>query len=207
MEPVQPRSVMLMENPSPPARQHGIIHGTDLAHKRGLRAVASIEFLKGLAGVGAAIGLLVLRHKDIWDIAENTLEFFHIDTDRHFAQVLLDFADQVTSGQLTTLAALAFVYSGLRFLEAYGLWRTRVWAEWLAILSGLVYIPLEIRALLHQSTPFRWGALILNIALVGYVAYVRTLEIHRCRKERAGTQDKVSRAVSLPPDEPWRRSG
>lgn len=199
---------MLIATPSPPAHpQHpGIIHGNDPAHKKGLRTVASVEFLKGVIGVGIAVALLILRHKDIWDIVDNLLEFLRIDTDRHFAQVLLDFADQVTSGQLTGLAALAFTYSGLRFIEAYGLWKTRVWGEWLAILSGLVYLPLEIRALLHRSTPFRWGALIINLLLVGYVAYVRMVEIYRCRQEKRRERESASQP-STRPEEPWRRSG
>jgi uncharacterized membrane protein (DUF2068 family) len=139
-------------------------------------------------------------------MADQLLEFLRINTDRHFAQVLLDFADQVTEGQLSTLAALAFTYSGIRFLEAYGLWKTRVWGEWLAIFSGLVYLPFEIRALFQRSTPFRWGALIINIALVAYVAYVRISEIYRLRKISRTDQGPTSSPFSPPPDEPWRRS-
>lgn len=199
---------MLLNTPSPPPQQHpGIIHGSDPAHKRGLRTVASVEFLKGVIGIGVAVGFLILRHKDVWDVADHLLEFLRINTDRHFAQVLLDFADQFTDGQLTTLAAMAFAYSGLRFVEAYGLWKTRVWGEWLAIFSGLVYLPLEIRALLQRSTPFRWGALIINLALVGYVAYVRTVEIYRGRHERHRAHDKVSSSFTARPNQPWRKSG
>jgi len=209
MKPVHSHRLMLIDTPSPPVRQQhpGIIRGSDPAHKRGLRTVASIEFLKGVVVVGIGIALLILRHKDLWDIVDNALEFFRIDTDRHFAQVLLDFADQVTSGQLTTLAALAFTYSGLRFLEAYGLWKTRVWGEWLAILSGLIYLPWEIRALLQKSTPFRWGALIVNLAMVGYIAYIRMLEIYRCREEKRRERQTLAPPLSARPDEPWRRSG
>lgn len=208
MRPVHSHRLMLIDTSSPPARpQHpGIIHGDDPGHKRGLRAVASVEFLKGVIGIAIAIAFLTLRHKDIWDIVDNLLEFLRIDTDRHFAQVLLDFADQVTSGQLTGLAALAFTYSGLRFVEAYGLWRTRVWGEWLAIFSGLVYLPLEIRALLHRSTPFRWAALIINLALVAYVAYVRMVEIYRNRRDKHRERENRP-PLSARPDEPWRRSG
>jgi uncharacterized membrane protein (DUF2068 family) len=208
MKPVHSNRLMLIDRTSPPVRpQHpGIIRGDDPAHKKGLRSVASIEFLKGVIGVGVAIAFLILRHKDIWDIVDNMLEFLRIDTDRHFAQVLLDFADQVTSGQLTEFAALAFTYSALRFVEAYGLWKTRVWGEWLAILSGLVYLPFEIRALFERSTPFRWAALIINLALVAYVAYVRMIEIHRCRKEKQREREKLS-ALSARAEEPWQRSG
>jgi uncharacterized membrane protein (DUF2068 family) len=142
----------------------------------------------------------------MWDVADKLLEFLRINTDRHFAQVLLDFADQVTEGQLSTLAALAFTYSGIRFLEAYGLWKTRIWGEWLAIFSGLVYLPFEVRALVHRSTPFRWAALIINLALVAYVAYVRISEIYRERKIHQAAQDRVSPPLPARPDEPWRRS-
>ena len=208
MRPVPSHRLMLIDTQTPPvAPQHpGIIGGDDPGHKKGLRAVASIEFLKGVIGIGVAIAFLILRHKDIWDLVDHLLEFLRIDTDRHFAQVLLDFADQVTSGQLTTLAVLAFTYSGLRFVEAYGLWKTRVWGEWLAIFSGLVYLPLEIRALLQRSTAFRWGALIINLALVGYVAYVRMLEIYRGRKERQ--RERENRPIlSARSEEARRRSG
>lgn len=198
---------MLIDTPSAHEQQHSsIIHGSDPAHKRGLRAVASVEFLKGVLGIGVAIALLILRHRDVWDLADHLLEFLRINTDRHFAQVLLDFADQVTAGQLSTLAALAFTYSGIRFLEAYGLWKTRIWGEWLAIFSGLVYLPFEIRALVHRSTPFRWGALIINLALVAYVAYVRISETYRLRKISRTDQGSASSPFPPRPDERWRSS-
>ncbi len=208
MRSVHSRRLMLIDSQSPPTQQQhpGIIRGSDPAHKRGLRTVASIEFLKGLIAIGVAVGLLILRHKDVWDVAEGMLEFFHINPDRHFAQVFLDFADQVTDGQLSTLATLAFAYASLRFVEAYGLWRTRVWGEWLAIFSGLVYLPFEIRALMFRSTSFRWGALFINLALVGYVAYVRVSELYQLRQERRRTHDKIP-SVLTRPGEPWRRSG
>jgi uncharacterized membrane protein (DUF2068 family) len=200
--------LMLVDVPSPRiAHPSGIIRGSDPAHKRGLRTVATIEFLKGLLGVALAIGLLMLRHKDLWDVAEHTLEFLHVDPDLHFAQLFLDFADQVTVGQLTTLATLAFAYSGVRFFEAYGLWKTRIWGEWLAIFSGLVYLPFEIRALVLRSTPFRWGALVINLALVGYVAYVRASEIYRLRKERKRGLDELTKRLSTQSNERWSRSG
>ncbi|MBV9480797.1 MAG: DUF2127 domain-containing protein [Acidobacteria bacterium] len=199
--------LMLVDSSTPAVTHHsGIIRGSDPAHKRGLRTVASIEFLKGILAIAVAIGLLILRNKDVWDIAEGTLEFLHIDPDLHFAQVFLDFADQVTAGELTTLATLALAYSAVRFLEAYGLWRTRIWGEWLAIFSGLVYLPFEIRALMLRSTAFRWGALIVNLALVGYVAYVRASEIYRLRQGRQRRREELSHPLSTP-DGRWSRSG
>jgi uncharacterized membrane protein (DUF2068 family) len=148
-------------------------HHDDPAHKRGLRTVATIEFIKGIAGSAFVLGVLWLVRQDLWDVSFSVLVFFHINPDRRWAQALLDLADRTTDSQLWTVAGILVLYSTLRFIEAYGLWKTRVWAEWLAILSGLVYLPFEIRELIHKATLFRWAILVGNLALVGYVAYVR----------------------------------
>jgi uncharacterized membrane protein (DUF2068 family) len=191
----------------PGERHHsGLIRGTDPGHKRGLRTVAAIEFSKGIAAVGIAAVLFTLRNKDVWDVAMGILNFFHINPDRHFAQVFLDFADQVTDGQLAAFAVLALGYASLRFAEAYGLWRTRVWAEWLAIFSGLIYLPIEIHALMQRSTAFRWGAVVVNLAMVAYVAYVRFSEIYLSRRDRKHPAAGVSGGDQEGVKE-WRRSG
>jgi ABC-type transport system substrate-binding protein len=50
--------------------------------------------------------------------------------------VLIRLASNVTDAKLWTAAAAAVVYSIVRFVEAYGLWHRRIWAEWFALLSG-----------------------------------------------------------------------
>ncbi len=168
-------------------RKHQLpqVRGTDPKHKKGLRTVAAIEFSKGVGAVLLALGVLSLLHKDLWDAADNLLQFFHVNPDHRFAQAFLDLADRITDRQLWGVAAGAFAYSSIRFVEAYGLWRTRVWAEWLAILSGLIYLPFEIQGLLHKSTALRWSLLVINLALVSYVAYVRFSEEKRRRQVRS----------------------
>ena len=58
------------------------------------------------------------------------------------------------------------LYAAVRFTEAYGLWLKRRWAEWLAALSGSIYIPFEILKLRSGVEPLPLGALVLNIAIV-----------------------------------------
>src|ERR1700691_6547312 len=97
-----------------------------------LRMVAFFEFAKGILVLLIGLSALLLVHKDAWVIAESLLALLHISTDRHSAQLFLDFADNLTDARLWAAAQLAFTYSFLRFAEAYGLWRQRIWAEWLA---------------------------------------------------------------------------
>ena len=148
---------------------------TSIHHRRQrrvLRAVASFEFFKGIFVALMGFCALALVHKDVWLIAQRLLSLFHIDTDRHSAQVFLDFADSVTDARLWDAASIAFAYAALRFTEAYGLWKERTWAEWVALVSGALLLPLEVRELLRGLTLLRCSLFIGNIAIVLYMLYV-----------------------------------
>ena len=151
-------------------------------HIKGLRTVALVESLKGVLVLTVAFALIaLLRHDvDLQDVAMNVLDFLHIDPDRRLAGLFLDAAGKVMDWNVIFVGLGAFAYSALRFIESYGLWRERVWAEWLAIISGSLYIPLEVRELVNHATPLRWALLIINLIVVAYIAWVR-YDDHRTR--------------------------
>jgi len=140
---------------------------------RALRAVASVEFFKGLVVLLAGFGVLSLVHRDAWDVAESFLEWLHISPDAHYAQVFLNLADKVTDTKLWMVAVGALIYSCLRFVEAYGLWNERAWAEWLALVSGAIYLPFEIYELARRPDWIRLTILLINLAVVLYMAFLR----------------------------------
>ena len=158
--------------PEPPRRQ-----------RRVLQTVATIEFFKGIFVTLMGVCAILLVHKDVWLYAESLLALFHISTDRRLAQTFLDFADNITDAKLWAAARLAFAYSVLRFIEAYGLWRCRTWAEWVAAVSGTLLLPLEIREVLRHATLLRCGLLIGNVAIVLYMVYL--ILANRREKEKA----------------------
>ncbi len=148
-------------------------HDAHWRQTKALRAVASVEFLKGLVVLLAGFGVLSLVHRDAWDVAESFLEWLHISPDAHYAQVFLHLADQVTDAKLWGVALGALAYSSLRFVEAYGLWRERAWAEWLALISGAIYLPFEIYELIRRLDAIRLGILAINVAVVLYMVFLR----------------------------------
>lgn len=115
---------------------------------------------------------IALVNKDVWLIAERILSLLHVSTDHRWAQMFLDFADSVTDARLWAAARVAFAYAVLRFTEAYGLWRERTWAEWVAFVSGTLLLPWEVRELFRGITFWRCALLIGNIAIVLYMLYV-----------------------------------
>ena len=137
-----------------------------------LRGIATLELTKGMIVLLAAVGiLLMMRREDPWDIADGLLRLLHISPDHHFAQVFLDWADSLTIAKIWTVAAAALSYSVLRFIEAYGLWYARALAEWIALISGALYLPFEIYKLIHRQNLFHVSLLLINLAVVLYMAY------------------------------------
>lgn len=160
---------------------------SDLHHRRQrhvLRAVASFEFFKGIGVLLMGLAAIYLLHKDTWLIAESLLARLHISTDNTWALRFLDFADSITDAHLWDAAEIAFAYAGLRFTEAYGLWKGRTWAEWVAFVSGTLLLPLEVRELFRGVTVVRVVFLIGNVAIVLYMLYV-ILENRRERRQAA----------------------
>jgi uncharacterized membrane protein (DUF2068 family) len=141
-----------------------------------LRAIATFELSKGVVVLLAAVGALSLVHRDAWDVAGSFLHLLHIGRHHHYVDVFMKLADGVTDEKLWLVAAGCVVYSTIRFVEAYGLWRARAWAEWFAFAAGTVYLPFEIYELIRQVTAIRVGILVLNLAIVFYMLYLRRQE-------------------------------
>jgi uncharacterized membrane protein (DUF2068 family) len=155
------------------------------AQRNLLRAVATVEFIKGVFVLLIGLSAILLVHKDAWVIAESLLALLHINTDRRSAQLFLDFADNLTDTRLWAAAQLAFVYSALRFAEGYGLWNQRTWAEWIAFGSGTLLLPLEIRELLRGITALRSTVFVINIAIVLYMFFLLRAGRRQRRESRS----------------------
>src|SRR5579864_8079020 len=156
---------------------HSVLETQALTHPsayrrrlQALRTVAAMEFAKGVAVLAAAISLYWV---DPTDVVGGFLDFLHISPDRHIAQMLLRSADSLSNASMWSVILVACVYSALRFAEAVGLWRARPWAEWIALISGAMYLPFEVFKLAHRVTLFHAGIFIVNLAVVAYMFYLR----------------------------------
>src|SRR3982750_1838732 len=136
--------------------------------RAGLRAVASFEAFKGIAVVLLGLVLLIY-HSHAEDLAEAMLDHLHIDEDRRIGQMLMHAASQVTDARLWTIAGAALTYATVRFVEAWGLWHRRIWAEWFALLSGTMYLPWEILKVAQRATAERIIVLAINVIIVLYM--------------------------------------
>jgi len=131
-----------------------------------VRTVAVFEAVKGAIVLLAGFGVLSLLHHNLRALASALVGWLHLDPERHFARVFIETASQLTDKGLWLIAGFGFVYAAFRFTEAYGLWRARAWAEWLAVVSGTIYLPVELYELAQRFTWIRITALVANLAVV-----------------------------------------
>lgn len=152
----------------------------------GLRAVAMLEGIKGSAVVVLMFVVLAIhRHAEI--IAEHMLFHLHIDLDRHLAHQILHGAQKLTDTRLLTIVLAAIVYCSGRYIEAWGLWHRRVWAEWFALLSGGMYLPWEVLKLIQHPSWIHWLLILTNVVIIVYMAKVRICSLRpaKCKKPTA----------------------
>jgi uncharacterized membrane protein (DUF2068 family) len=140
----------------------------------GLRGIAVFEAGKGLLAMGFAVWILTVLHKDMNSVAQDMLllmrRFLHINPDRHFYRILFDAVGSLTHRTLWVIFAVTMLYVLIRFVEAAGLWLEKEWAEWFALISGGIYLPLEVAALIRHSTAWKWGILGVNLLIIVYLA-------------------------------------
>lgn len=142
------------------------------SHVRGLHVVALFEAVKGLLVLVAGFGLLSFIHRDVHEAAMRLVEFMHFNPASHYPRIFLDLTEHVNDTRLWSLAIAAAAYSGVRMIEAVGLWMRKTWAEWFAVLTGGMYIPVELYEVARSVTWPRVTVLVLNIAIVSYLLVV-----------------------------------
>ena len=160
--------------------------------RSGIRTVAIFEAAKATVVLLAGFGILALIHGDAGAIAAELVGRLHLDPSNKYPSIFIDAVSRATDSRLWFLAALALAYAALRYAEAYGLWRQRTWAEWLALVSGGVYLPLEVLALFEKLTWIRVGSLIGNLAVVLFMGAVLT----------RATRARIAARAAMPKDAP-----
>jgi uncharacterized membrane protein (DUF2068 family) len=143
---------------------------TDRALKEGLRAVALFELFKGALALLAAGGLFYFIPRDLRHIVVELVGRLHLNPGKSYPNVFVRVVEDASNAQLWSIAAMVVAYAAVRFTEAYGLWRSRAWAEWLAAVSGGIYVPIELYELSRGFSWIKAGALAINLGIVVFMA-------------------------------------
>lgn len=132
--------------------------------------IGIFKLIKGAGLVIVGIGLLRLLHRDIALTVTHWVEVLRLDPDNQHIHRAISTIFRVTPAQLRGLSAGTFLYAGLFITEGAGLVKRKHWAEYLALISTALFIPLEIYELAHRFTWVRVAVLIINLLIVWYLA-------------------------------------
>ncbi len=156
----------------------------------GVRVIIIWKLVKGGLLTVLGVTAFVLRHRDLHALATDLVEWLGIDPAGPHVEGLLDRMLTLTPGRIAGLGAAAIALAGVMFLEAWGLHRRRVWAEWLTVLVTSSLIPFEIHHLAVEPTFGKVVTLVVNVGIVVYLLRHRWLfvpgRIGRWWKRRRG---------------------
>ena len=147
-------------------------------HDAFIKVIIVERIAKATVLTALGIGLLVAGHNgwlDYWaDWAENQL---NLNVGRNIIlQLLLKVLVYIGAfNHITLIAVSAILYAGLEATEGVGLAMRRRWAEYLTVIATGVLIPYEAYEVVMRPTLFKVGALLLNLAVVGYLGYRKRL--------------------------------
>jgi uncharacterized membrane protein (DUF2068 family) len=137
----------------------------------GLYFIGVYKLFESILFLAAGFGALHLLHKDMETVVTHWVHVLRADPDNRYIHELMAKAFVISPKQLKELSAGTFFYAALRFLEGLGLVLRKRWGEYLTITATALFVPLEVWELARRFTALKLGALIINIAIVLYLAW------------------------------------
>lgn len=131
----------------------------------------SLVFILGIA--------LLTRSTTVVNIVRGWVADLNVNPERRLIPrllvTLLRPVGQFSTRTVVIIGIGALLFGLLELTEAVGLARRRRWAEYLTVIAGCIGIPLEVSEVMHRQTAIRIGILLINVAIVIYLAWQKHL--------------------------------
>jgi len=147
-------------------------------HDAFIKVIIVERIVKAIVLIALAIGLIFAgRSGLLTEWAEFAQEQLNLSSGHGLiVRLLLQLLAYIGNfAHINVLAVGAIAYAILEGTEGVGLAMQRRWAEYLTVIATGILIPYEAYEVIHRVTMFKVGALLLNIAVVGYLTYRKRL--------------------------------
>jgi uncharacterized membrane protein (DUF2068 family) len=134
-----------------------------------LYVIIAGKLIKGTLAVALALFIFKLAGRDLSDVFDNIVHWFHLDPESRFFSEIGDRLDRVTPANVRWVGVVTVVYSLFSLVEGIGLIYRASWAGWLAIGESAFFIPIEVRELILRPHWFLLGVLAFNVLIVWYL--------------------------------------
>ncbi len=128
-----------------------------IAAERSVRAVVLIA-----AGIIAVVHLNADWGRTLSHLARDV----GLDPRQNAVSHVISRAGALSARKKVEYGAIAIAYGVLEGTEAYGLWRRRLWAEYLTIVATALLLIPEVDTLLKKVTVLKALGFVLNLAIV-----------------------------------------
>jgi uncharacterized membrane protein (DUF2068 family) len=136
-----------------------------------IRLIAAFKLLEAILLIAVGVGALKLLHRDAASALDRWAAMLGFDPGNQYVDRALQKLANLPPNKIKGLGVGSFVYAGLFLIEGIGLWMVRRWAEWFTVIVTSSLVPVEIYEIHRHPSPVKILVLIINLAVVGYLAY------------------------------------
>jgi len=140
--------------------------------RRIIRLIALERGIRGVLLIAAGIYLFTHLGTDFGRLADHIMRAIELNPRRPFLHRIVAYFHHLHASELRIAALFALGYGVLELVEGTGLWLDRLWAEYLTVIATSLLLPVEIYELVRRPTVWKAGGIVVNIAIVVYLAYL-----------------------------------
>lgn len=141
-------------------------HGADSASDRLLLLIAAERSVRSILLIAAGIVAVVHLNADWGRTLSHLARDVGLDPRQNAIGHLISRAGALSAKKKAEYGAVAIAYGLLEGVEAYGLWRRRLWAEYLTIVATALLLIPEVDTLLKRVTVLKAAGFVLNLVIV-----------------------------------------
>ena len=128
--------------------------------------------MRGVLLLAAGVYLLFHLSSDLGRLADHAIRAIELDPRQPFLHRVVAYLHRLHASELRIAALFALGYGALELVEGTGLWLDQLWAEYLTVIATSLLLPFEVYELVHRPTVWKAGGIVVNVAIVVYLAYL-----------------------------------
>lgn len=140
-----------------------------------LRVIIVEKFIKGIVLFLLSLSFFPVFSDDVVEFLHGLAHRYYFFSNARFFTQTVDQIEGFSDKKLIILSFFFLLWGLVELAESIGLNKKRRWAEYLAVVSNSLFIPIEFSTLLMRFTLERLLLLIFNIFLVYYLIWSRNL--------------------------------
>lgn len=138
--------------------------------RRIIRLIALERMVRGVLLIAAGAYLVTHLGSDFGRLADRVMRAVELDPRRPFLHHLVEKLHRLHAGTVLITGIGALGYGLLELVEGVGLWRDKLWAEFLTVIATALLVPVELYELARHPSALKAGGIAVNVAIVAYLA-------------------------------------